>query len=194
MKRNATRDLVQVHLSTRGGHELILVGNHWPVRMDGKFDSEPYRIIVAETLAYWLDRIHEEKGSDASVVLMGDFNDNPYDRSITDYLKASNNPKVVTGAKTNVVLNLMWPFVAECRGTHVFGSEVNVLDQFMVSKSIAAANTKSMFKVEKVEILSFPEQVKGKYNTPIRFGRPSSDFNEKGFSDHLPIELVLSEK
>ncbi len=38
--------------------------------------------------------------------------------------------------------------------------------------------------------------VKGSYDTPVRFGRPSkpSTFNEKGYSDHLPISMVLGEK
>lgn len=196
IKRNATRDLFQVQLTTETGHELILIGNHWPARSEGKLESEPYRIIVAETLAYWIERIHEKKGENADIVLMGDFNDNPYDRSITEYLLASNNRKIVAGAKNHVLLNLMYPFIAEGLGTHVFGSEINVLDQFMVSKSIAANSPDNNFKIERTAIICFdePEQAKGKYNTPVRFGRPSSGYNENGFSDHLPIEMVLSEK
>ena len=197
MKRNATRDLVQAHLKTvNGGNELVLVGNHWPARSAGKFESEPYRIIVAETLAYWIERIHEKKGGDASVVLMGDFNDNPYDRSITDYLLATNIRKKVSYARNKVVYNLMYPFLGQGIGTHVYGSEVNILDQFMVSKAIMSASNKYPFKVDSTRIIAYPEMVTGAYKKPVRFGRPSSksSHNEKGFSDHLPIELVLAEK
>ncbi len=36
--------------------------------------------------------------------------------------------------------------------------------------------------------------IEGKYETPIKFGRPSDDsLNEKGFSDHFPITVTLEE-
>jgi predicted extracellular nuclease len=196
MKRNATRDLIQVHLtSIEGKHELVLVGNHWPARLDGKYESEPYRIMVAETLSYWVERICEEKGNNVEIVLMGDFNDNPYDRSIVDYLMASNSSKLVENAKNHMFLNLMYPFLGQGTGTQVYGGEINILDQFMVSKTIASQKLKSNFKVESTNIIAFPEMVKGRYGEAVRFSRPSENsFNDKGFSDHLPIELVLTEK
>jgi hypothetical protein len=36
--------------------------------------------------------------------------------------------------------------------------------------------------------------VKGEYKAPIKFGRPSNNsLNENGFSDHLPISVMLEE-
>ena len=36
--------------------------------------------------------------------------------------------------------------------------------------------------------------VKGEYEIPIKFGRPSDQsLNENGFSDHLPISPTLTE-
>ncbi len=103
LKRSATRDIFQVTLettpqgaiitqpaagqpdSTQQSNELILIGNHWPSRMGGEYKSEPYRILAAETLAYWHERIVEIKGEDANIIVMGDFNDEPYNRSIREY-------------------------------------------------------------------------------------------------------------
>ncbi len=64
LKRTATRDIFQVTFTTQSRNELILIGNHWPSRMGGEYKSEPYRILAAETLAYWYERIVEIKGED----------------------------------------------------------------------------------------------------------------------------------
>lgn len=195
IKRNATRDLLQLQLDTKGGNHLILVLNHWPSRSGGTFESEPYRIMVAENLAYWVERIHEERGQDAAIVLMGDFNDNPFDRSITNYLLAGNSKQRVLNARNHMFQNLMYQFLYQDIGTHVHGSTQNLLDQFMVSKSIVSNSSNYPFKVDATNIIAYPEMVKGDYRKPIRFSRPSAaSYNPDGYSDHLPIELVLKEK
>lgn len=196
IKRNPTRDLFQVHLDTLAGNKLILVLNHWPSRSGGELASEPFRIMVAENLAYWIERIHEEQGDDASVLLMGDFNDNPHDRSITDYLMANNNRALVKSDRTTkkYMYNLMHQFADDQLGTFVFGNQFNILDQFMVSKSILAERVGLPFKISTVSIVDYPEIVSGNYNKPVAFGRPpKSWYNPNGFSDHLPISLVLNE-
>ena len=55
-KRTATRELFQVNFRTAGGRLLVAVGNHWPSRLGGARESEAYRIIAGETLAYFLAR------------------------------------------------------------------------------------------------------------------------------------------
>ena len=62
VKRYATRDLFQVNFSTKLGRRLVVIGNHWPSRSAGQYESEPYRIVAAETIAYWHQRIREERG------------------------------------------------------------------------------------------------------------------------------------
>ena len=80
LKRTATRDLFQVNLKTPSGALLICIGNHWPSRRGGEYHTEPYRIIAAETLSYWNERIFEILGEDVPIIVMGDFNDEPYSR------------------------------------------------------------------------------------------------------------------
>ena len=38
--------------------------------------------MVAENLVFWTKYIHEELGSDVSLLLMGNFNDNTFESSI----------------------------------------------------------------------------------------------------------------
>lgn len=193
-KRNTTRDLFQVQLTTSSGNLLVLILNHWPSRSGGVYQSEPYRIMVAENLAFWVKRIHEELGDDTSILLMGDFNDNPFDRSMTNYLQSTNTKRKVMNAKNHYFYNLMFEFMDSGVGTYVFGSEVNILDQFLASKSILSQSNSHPFKIDSVRIIDFPEMVKGVYKKAIRFSRPTKkDFDKDGFSDHLPINLILKE-
>lgn len=197
IKRNTTRDLFQVHINTANKNKLIFILNHWPSRSGGELESEPFRIMVAENLSYWIERIFEEQGKDASIILMGDFNDNPFNKSITNYLMAINNKALVKSnrAKLKYFYNIMHRFMDEQIGTFVFGNEFNILDQFMISKSILSEKASLPFKLNSVSIIDYPELVKGIYKKPVKFSRPnSSGFNDKGYSDHLPIKMVLSEK
>lgn len=203
MKRAATRDLFQVNLTTKpGNQELFIIGNHWPSRLGGKYESEPYRIMVGETLSYWVDRIYEIKREALqdethvpAIVIMGDFNDQPFDRSITDYLNSTSNVERVKNARTPILFNTMFPLLDSKLGTHVYGNEVNILDQFIVSKALTIDSASYPFHFISSQIVYFPEMISGDYNTPKRFSRPSgSDFNPNGFSDHLPIELIIEER
>ena len=199
LKRSATRDIYQVNLRSSSGKPLIVIGNHWPSRTGGVLETEPYRIIAGETLSYWNKRIMEVRGNDIAVVVMGDFNYEPFNRSIFDYAIATNSKTKVLNARNPMFYNLMWSFLGKGIVTHYYFNFPNVLDQFMVSKG--ALNARSGFKVKEtadgaqtVAIEMFTEMVStGDYPDPIRFGRPSATLNETGFSDHYPISVVLEE-
>lgn len=196
LKRTATRDLLQITLVTSKGNELILIGNHWPSRSGGQYSSEPYRMMVGETLSYWLMRIHQIKGGHPAIILLGDFNDEPFNRSLTEYaLSTISRNKVVRG-RNPYLYNLMWPLHGQRQGSYVFGGEPLLIDQVLVSKGVAMKTGKFDLDKSAVTIEQFPGMTGGIYNTPIRFGRPSSKstFNENGYSDHLPVSFVLWEK
>jgi predicted extracellular nuclease len=196
MKRTFTRDLVQINLRTKpGGNDLVLIGNHWPARTGGQYESEPYRIMVAETLSYWIERILEIKGKDAPIVVMGDFNDEPYSRAIEAYANGTRNrDKVLNARSVPYLYNPMWALYAQGLGTHFFDVPT-MLDQFLLSKSLVTTSANKPFTMESVAIVNFPGMTKGDYHMPVRHSRPSQDdYNRNGYSDHLPIHLVLEER
>jgi hypothetical protein len=98
VKSEATRDILQTNFITKNSirkRRLVLVGNHWPSRSGGQYESEPYRIVAGETLSYFHKRILEENSEedtnnnnngDISILVMGDFNDEPFDRSVLNML------------------------------------------------------------------------------------------------------------
>ncbi len=201
LKRSATRDIFQINVTTRHGNDLIFIGNHWPSRSGGQYPSEPFRIIAAETLSYWMERIQQIKGNDIPVIIMGDFNDECYNRSVMEYALGTNSIQKVINSRTPRLYNLMWPIDGEGQGTFYFENFPHVLDQFMLSKGLLLSDTPirpgsypngNMAKIE-----LFDEMISGgDYKDPIRFGRPaSSDYHpETGYSDHYPISMALVEE
>jgi predicted extracellular nuclease len=194
VKRVATREIVQVNFKSKAtGHRLVLVGNHWPSRSGGQLESEPFRLIAGETVAYFNQRIQEVHGEDTSVMIMGDFNDEPFNRSIMEHALGTPDKDKVTRAKTAPLLyNLMWPFAAKAKGTFYFEG-FNLLDQMMVSKGMLNSEGKFGIDPNSAQILDFEEiKKKGK---PRKFGRPSDSqgVDEQGFSDHFPIAVKIIE-
>jgi len=59
-----------------GNDTLHIFVNHWTSRYRGYLESEPYRILAAQKLIDITDSICSVN-SNANIILMGDFNDNP---------------------------------------------------------------------------------------------------------------------
>lgn len=190
VKRHATRELFQVNFAI-GGQTIVLIGNHWPARTEGQYESEPYRMTAGETLSYWVERVQQELGNEVAIVVLGDFNDEPFNRAVTEYALSTNDPNRVLNGSNPYLLNLMWPLLASGAGTHFYASQWNMLDQVMVSRGIV--NGKSGWKVqgdariEAIDIMSYPQK-----NEPRRFGIRPDERDTAGFSDHYPVSVTLT--
>jgi predicted extracellular nuclease len=188
LKRNATRDILQVNFKTRGSAplDLVVIGNHWPSRLGGDLASEPYRMMAAETLSYWLERIPVKFGKEVPIVVMGDFNDEPFNRSITDYaLALKDSSKVRSRRATRPLLfNLMWEIQEDGIGSHYY-DYWSLLDQIMVNRAMLDDTGGLTLVAGSCGIYRDTDMLKN--DKPRRFGRPSSNFDPAGYSDHLPI-------
>jgi predicted extracellular nuclease len=183
MRRTYTRDILQASFGTEAGRTLVLLANHWPSRSGGQFDSEPYRMTAAETLAHWHTRIHEERGEDVAVLAMGDFNDEPFDRSLVHYALATNARSRLTvkppGGPLRPVrrfLNLAASLAGAGEGTYFFSGQPNMLDQMLAGP---------------MAILRAP----GVTGRPRAFLRPAvrGGIKPDGFSDHHAVGVALLE-
>lgn len=195
IKRDATRDLFQVNLTTRpAGQPLVVIGNHWPARSDGIFESEPFRILAAETLSYWHERILEHLGRDTPIVALGDFNDEPFNRSLGGYALAERmEDKVVSERSRNpYFFNLAWSALGEGGGTHFFDGW-SVLDQALVNRPLLRTAAPLHYVRGSFTVARDPWRLKN--GRPRRFSRPSASggVDVDGFSDHLPIAFTLRE-
>lgn len=196
-KRHATRDLFWATFQPQEAHgSFIVMGNHWPARSDGQYESEPFRMMVAETASYVIEErlfAQSPAGNKLPVLLMGDFNDAPFNRSLQEYLLGTSEVKAVTRGRTPKLLNLMWPFLtAERPGTHFYDGW-NLLDQFLVSKGLLLKDSRLQADLASVALFR-PEALCASNGTPRRFGRPSAGLDRDGYSDHFPITMTLTVK
>jgi endonuclease/exonuclease/phosphatase family metal-dependent hydrolase len=195
VKRSATRDIFWVELVEQStGAVFVAVGNHWPSRSGGRYESEPFRMLTGETVSFVIDDLFDafDVGNRLPVIVMGDFNDEPFDRSMQEYLLGSRDAGQVRRARSPRLHNLMWPLMSGNNpGTYRYGSEWNMLDHFLISKGMLRNDSAVRVRSATVEIHR-PPHLQGTGGRPRRFGRPSNNsLDQDGFSDHFPITVVL---
>ncbi len=169
-----SRDILYSALATDADTFHVYV-NHWSSRWGGQLKSEPKRIYAASLLSKHLDSI-QNQFSHANVIIMGDFNDDPWSKSV----------KLLT--EKNKMVNLSSQ-MAQC-GTTYYKKEWYCFDQMLVSKSLF--NTRLPFasemKVANFDFLS--KETSDGEQVPNRTYK--GHFYNNGFSDHYPIYLKLS--
>ena len=197
IKRSATRDLFWVRLRVNAtGAEFVAVANHWPSRSAGQYSSEPFRILTGETHAYIISRLlDEDQGGEKNlpIISMGDYNDEPFNRSMQEYTLGTRDPGRVRSSRSGHMLNLMWPLMqGHDPGTYLFSSDWNMLDQFLVSYGMLRTNSQVRVNRDSVDIFK-PEIIKASRGKPRKFSRPSArkGVDLDGYSDHFPITVEL---
>lgn len=197
IKRSATRDLFWVRLSVNAtGAEFVAVASHWPSRSAGQYSSEPFRILAGETHAYIISRLlDEDQGGEKNlpIISMGDYNDEPFNRSMQEYTLGTRDPGRVRYSRSGHMLNLMWPLMqGHDPGTYLFGSDWNMLDQFLVSYGLLRTASQLRASRDSVDIFK-PEILKASSGKPRKFSRPSAKKGADldGYSDHFPITMEL---
>ena len=196
MRRNATREIVQVNFRTfPAGRTWAVFGNHWPSRSGGQHESDGYRAIAGETLGYFHERVLEVHGPATPALAMGDFNDEPFDDSLVRHALSTRQRAKVMAARENPLLwNLMWPAAGTPDGSFWFDNQPNVLDQFLVNKNMAADDALIRVDPTTARILKPRAMVSGGvYKKPVPFGGMGAPVDEDGYSDHFPITVTVTE-
>ena len=229
--RYATRDIFEVVFEVvETGERLVAIATHWPSRTKGRWRSEPLRIALAENIAFVVrDHVRfdaqnylELKKADnlpavqerweTKVLIMGDLNDEPADRSLVEHLQTSSEVDRVTGT-TNaikgfrseaidyrgddcVLYNASWKFLApENTGTYfiestrddVFANRYQVLDQIIASRGLLDVSGLHL-DVDSVQIHNTKTVATQPAGRPRGFDRKTT----KGTSDHLPVTAILN--
>lgn len=178
-----TRDVLWVKcLSKMSKDTLNFIVCHFPSRREGKMVSEQNRLDAAQTVKNTI----AEKVKGQHLVLMGDFNDQPKDKSISQIICAADynvNPNAS-------LYNLMYEFNKDDVGSYFFRGHWERIDQLIISQSLRD-NKGIDYRNKSVKVTYFDWLIqKGKYEGyPLRtFG---GDKWLNGYSDHLPVYLIL---
>lgn len=213
MRSTGTRDITQMTFSTASGKKIVALANHWPSRSaeagQGPEYSSGFRATAGETLAYWHDRIREKKGTNAAVVAFGDFNDEPFDRSIQIHAEGLRDRGDATRATSGKFYNLAWEYLTQdvvdntgqprqLNGTLYFSGDAATFDQILVSPGLLTGKSGMGIVPGSARIEAFREMVSHHPGEgAIRFGLPkgnaAANVNTAGFSDHFPVSVQLTD-
>lgn len=177
----ATRDILFVKGLLNGEWINILV-NHWPSRRGGEHQSADKRVWASTICKKIMDSVYMENPN-ARFILMGDFNDNPNNKSLTQL--GMTNP--------------FYKMFKNGMGTLAYNDSWNLFDQILLSPNWNTnkeqKRSENNLKYYKSIIYSQHDMIEsnGKYQ-----GYPKRTYNGNilrgGYSDHFPVALIFSDK
>jgi endonuclease/exonuclease/phosphatase family metal-dependent hydrolase len=184
-----SRDVLYVELQTKGKNKetIHLIVNHWPSRREGKAKSEPKRMLAAKTARGIKDEI-VAKDPEACIIIMGDFNDEPFDKSILEVVNTTESFDQVSREK---MYNPMARLKQAGLGSYNFRGNWNMLDQIIVSEALLDGKGLE-YEKHSADIFSpdWMRQHGGKYDQ-----YPNRTFGGRkylnGYSDHFPVSIQV---
>ena len=184
--RKYTRDILHVtgQISTRDTLDVLVC--HFPSRRGGENESETDRLHVASVLKNKSDSLMQIR-KNACILIMGDFNDEPSNRSISVILQAQ--PVSNTIIRGNLY-NLFSSFEKKRNtGSYKYQGQWNMLDQIMVSGNLITGE-RSIRALPQTATIFYRDFMLTDDKT---YGgkRPKKTYNgrkhEGGYSDHFPV-------
>lgn len=187
-----TRDIMEATFQRQGKAFTVLV-NHWPSRLGGEEESEPRRVAAAEAAARIIDSLRALDPK-ADIVMMGDFNDEPRNRSIYDVLDARSYNG--SGAFEHRMINTAAPVEAEgAIGSYFYKKDWEVIDQILLSPGVLDEQGLVLYEIaETVFAPDFLRDTKAdaEFRPPYRTYK--GKFFIGGTSDHFPVVLRVGWK
>jgi predicted extracellular nuclease len=190
--KDRTRDILEVNGILRGLPVTIFV-NHFPSRSGGTAVSEPKRIFVAQVLKAAVDSVLKADAN-ARIIIMGDLNDDPDDKSLMEGLKSiywKNDTMPRPIVDKNALYNLAADVKRNGLGSYYYRGEWEVIDQMIVSGSLLDGRSKLVTtdaeNVFNADFLTYKDRTGKKlpnrtYTGPTYRG---------GYSDHFPIYITV---
>jgi endonuclease/exonuclease/phosphatase family metal-dependent hydrolase len=182
MRQTGTRDITQITFVAPSGKALVMLANH---------------------------RIRQEKGDKVAVIALGDFNDEPFDKSVALHAQALRDKGDVTRARSAKFYNLSWEYLTATvadhkgnarllNGTLYFAGDAALFDQILVSPGLLTGKSGWRTVDGSARIEAYPPMVSHRVGEgPIRFGLPDGDaaanVNVDGYSDHFPVSVRIEE-
>lgn len=187
-RQRPTRDILHVCGMVQSRDTLDLLLCHFPSRYGGEKETEQDRMDAARTLRLLCDSLHRMRQK-PHLLVMGDFNDAPEDRSM-QFLVANDSSPTDGEEEPLLLYNLFSEMHhAPYPGTHKYQGRWLMLDQLLVNSRLMDIGN-SLHLVSESARLFAPSFLLTNDQT-WRGMRPKRSYYgysyEGGFSDHLPI-------
>lgn len=184
-----TREILMVK-GQINGQQMYFFVNHWPSRREGQAASEPNRVAAANRVKGKIEEILKSN-PDAGIVLMGDFNDDPNNNSITRVLGAIGEKEKLSEDQLFNPMSLI--FDPEKMGSLAYQGKWNMFDQIILSEDLLDEEHPISYlpgsaKVFNDEMVRVPNR-KTKFVPRRAIFR--GKFQSNGYSDHFPVYVKL---
>lgn len=178
-EKDCSRDVLLVKGILKGELTYFVV-NHWSSRREGKEETEPKRIKAAMLARQAIAKAYAET-AEASIFILGDFNDNPSDISVKKYLVQDD------------FYNPFESIYDKGKGTSTHNDDWYLFDQIILSKNFFNKDNKLVYRQAEIFEEHFLKTWKGK-----RKGSPFRTYigkwHQGGFSDHFPVYVTLKKE
>lgn len=189
-KFRPTRDILHVSGLLLNKDTLDVFVVHLPSRSGGAKESEPYRILAARQLkssadSISLHRLHPQ------ILIMGDFNDYPQNKSVKKIVAAQAPPEDATALQPRQFYHLLARKASTQKrfGSYKYQGEWGLLDHIIVSGTLLSPNAALHTDESKAHILRSPFLLTDdkKYGGKQPFRTYYGMKYQAGYSDHLPV-------
>lgn len=182
-----TRGFLAVSGELAGEH-LVVIVNHFPSRFNGSY----YREVGAAQIKALKDRVLAEDPK-AKIIVMGDMNDDPTNKSMHEVLSAKEEVSMV--GKDDMYNPWYNVLAKQGTGTLQYQGSWNLFDQIILSPSLINKDGKKDYttlKFFKNEVQRMPYlfQTEGKYKGNTKRTTAGGVWLD-GYSDHLPTVVYL---
>lgn len=171
-----------------GGDTLSVIVNHWPSRLGGQEQSSYLREAAGALSRHIADSLWQIRPNQG-VIVMGDLNDDPQDKSCAVALGARCDVKDVD---PHGFYNPWWKMLDDGHGTLAYKGAWNLFDQIIVSGTLLDNYRPNGLDYWRCRINNFDfliDQHGTRQGYPLR--TYSGGVWLDGYSDHFPTEIFL---
>lgn len=185
-----TRDILHASGLLPNRDTLDVFVAHFPSRSGGAKESEPYRLSAARKIKYAIDSLYQVRRN-PQVVLLGDFNDYPDNKSVRQVLQAEIPPSSPDSLFPQKLYHLLAGKAKSRKhyGSYKYQGEWGLLDHIIVSGTLLQTHSPLYTDETKADVFRPPflltKDKKHGGRQPFRtyYGMKY----QAGYSDHLPV-------
>lgn len=189
-----TRDILYAKFYDRMGDTLHCFVNHWSSRYGGEKETIHLREMTARLLKTKVDSLIKINKTIPKIVIMGDFNDTPFDNSILNVLSAK-PPEIFSDNDTLINLFTKGKDLG-FEGTLKHQYRWQIFDQIIISSSLYN-DSETLHYIKKSATIFHDDFLfveDETYGGKKLFRTYIGPKYQGGYSDHLPVYIDLKPK